>query len=189
MQNSSANNQGRDRGGRGGRRPMREQRAPSEFQERVLEINRVTRVVKGGKRMRFRALVVIGDKINRIAFGLGKANDVTTAVAKAVNEAKKNVITVYLNEGTLPYKVQHSHKSATVLIKPAKSGTGLIAGGAVRAVLELAGVKDAVAKVLGSANKISNVVATIQSLEQVQEPNVILEHRGKPPRKVKVAAE
>jgi small subunit ribosomal protein S5 len=183
----SRNNQRPDRGGRGGsgRRPAREQRAPSEFQERVIEVNRVTRVVKGGKRMRFRVLVVIGDKINRIAFGLGKANDVTSAVAKAVNEAKKNVITVYLQEGTLPYKVQSNLKSATVLIKPAKSGTGLIAGGAVRIVLELAGVKDAVAKVLGSANKISNVAATIQALAGVQSPNDILEHRGKPARKPK----
>jgi len=183
----SRNNQRPDRGGRsgGGRRPAREQRAPSEFQERVIEINRVTRVVKGGKRMRFRALVVIGDKINRIAFGLGKASDVTTAVAKAVNEAKKNLVTVYLQEGTLPYKVQSSLKSATVLVKPAKSGTGLIAGGAVRIVLELAGVKDAVAKVLGSSNKISNVAATIQALASVQSPNDILAHRGKPARKVK----
>jgi len=168
-----------DQSGRRDRRPAREQRVPSEFQERVLEINRVTRVVKGGKRMRFRALVVIGDKINRISFGLGKANDVTAAVAKAVNEAKKNVITVYLTKGTLPYKITHSHKSATVLIKPAKAGTGLIAGGSVRIVLELAGVKDAVAKVMGSSNKISNVVATIQALEQIQAPKDILASRGK----------
>jgi small subunit ribosomal protein S5 len=187
MLDSSNRNQGRgDRGGRsGGRRPARAEKAPSEFQERVIEVNRVTRVVKGGKRMRFRVLVVIGDKINRISFGLGKANDVTTAVAKAVNEAKKNVVTVYLEEGTLPYKIQHSHKSATVLVKPAKSGTGLIAGGAVRVVLELAGVKDAVAKVLGSANKISNVVATIEGLAQVQPPNQILNQRGKSDRKAK----
>lgn len=144
-----------------------------------MEINRVTRVVKGGKRMRFRALVVIGDKISRIAFGLGKANDVTAAVAKAVNEAKKDIITIYLTHGTLPYKMTSSHKSATVLIKPAKAGTGLIAGGSVRVVLELAGVKDAVAKVMGSANKISNVVATIKALKQVQSPKEILASRGK----------
>lgn len=189
MIDQSNRNQGRggdQRGGRGSRRP-RVERAPSEFQERVIEINRVTRVVKGGKRMRFRALVVIGDKINRISYGLGKANDVTSAVAKAVNEAKKSVQTIYLQEGTLPYKIQYSHKSATVLVKPAKSGTGLIAGGAVRVVLELAGVKDAVAKVLGSANKISNVAATIEGLAQVQSPNQILSERGKPERKAKAA--
>lgn len=180
MQNTSQSSRsGNSRGGDRGRRPAREQRAPSEFQERVLEINRVTRVVKGGKRMRFRALVVIGDKINRISFGLGKANDVTAAVAKAVNEAKKDVTTVYLINGSLPYKVTSSHKSAVVLIKPAKVGTGLIAGGSVRIVLELAGVKDAVAKVMGSSNKISNVVATIKALASVQSPKDILASRGK----------
>ncbi|MFA5009682.1 MAG: 30S ribosomal protein S5 [Patescibacteria group bacterium] len=176
-------NQNQDRGnrgsGRGGSRRPAHSTAPSEFQERVLEINRVTRVVKGGKRMRFRALVVIGDRISRIAFGLGKANDVTTAVAKAVNEAKKNVLTVSLVNGTLPYKVTSSHKSATVLIKPTRSGSGLIAGGSVRVVLDLAGVKDAVAKVMGSSNKISNVVATIKALESVQLPKDILAKRGK----------
>lgn len=178
MEDSSQKNSRNGGEGRG-RRPMREQRAPSEFQEKVLEINRVTRVVKGGKRMRFRALVVIGDGVSRIAYGLGKANDVTSAVAKAVNEAKKNVITVYLKNGTLPYKVTSSVKSATVLIKPGKSGTGLIAGGSVRIVLQLAGVKDAVAKVMGSANKISNVAATIQALESVRAPKDIMNNRGK----------
>jgi small subunit ribosomal protein S5 len=186
LDTSNRNNQHSQQGGRGGRggsgggrRPMREQRVPSEFQEKVLEVNRVTRVVKGGKRMRFRVLVVIGDKISRIAFGLGKANDVTSAVAKAVNEAKKNIVTVELHKGTLPYKVTSSHKSATVLIKPGKTGTGLIAGGSVRIVLELAGVKDVVAKVMGSANKISNVVATIQALESLRSPKSILANRGK----------
>jgi len=168
-------------GSRGDRRSRRPQHAtPSEFQERVLEINRVTRVVKGGKRMRFRALVVIGDGINRVAFGLGKANDVTTAVAKAVADAKKRVAPVFLTEaGTLPYQVRSSHKSAMVLIRPARAGTGLIAGGAVRVVLELAGVKNAVAKVLGSSNKISNVVAAIKALTSVEAPRQMLEDRGK----------
>lgn len=179
MENNSQSRFGNNPRGDRGRRPAREQRVPSEFQERVLEINRVTRVVKGGKRMRFRALVVIGDKINRVAFGLGKANDVTAAVAKAVNEAKKDISKIYLIEGSLPYKVTGSHKSAKVLIKPAKTGTGLIAGGSVRIVLELAGVKDAVAKVMGSSNKISNVVATIQALASVQPPKDILASRGK----------
>lgn len=180
MEKQQTHNQNRGRGGRTQRRSSgRRDSVPSEFQERVLEINRVTRVVKGGKRMRFRALVVLGDKISRVAYGLGKANDVTTAVAKAVNEAKKDIKNIHIVHGTLPYRVQASHKSATVLIKPAKAGTGLIAGGAVRIVLELAGVKDAVAKVLGSSNKISNVVVTIQALDGIQPSADILAHRGK----------
>ncbi len=191
MERPQSNNQGRGRGGDRGQRRSggRRETAPSEFQERVIEINRVTRVVKGGKRMRFRALVVLGDKINRVAFGLGKANDVTTAVAKAVNEAKKDVKTIHMVHGTLPYRVQTSHKSATVLIKPAKSGTGLIAGGAVRIVLELAGIKDAVAKVLGSSNKISNVVATIQALDEIRPSADILANRGKSAKQKSVKQE
>ncbi|OGB73867.1 30S ribosomal protein S5 [candidate division Kazan bacterium RIFCSPHIGHO2_01_FULL_44_14] len=141
-------------------------------------MNRVTRVVKGGKRMRFRALVVIGDKNGRVAYGLGKAADVTTAVAKAVTDAKKDMRTVYLNKGTLPYLVEGKHKSAHVLIKPAQSGTGLIAGGPVRVVLDLVGVKDAAAKMLGSSNKISNIVATIDALSQMISPKAIFEQRG-----------
>lgn len=179
MEKHQTHNRDRGRGGRSQRRSTRRESIPSEFQERVLEINRVTRVVKGGKRMRFRALVVLGDKINRVAYGLGKANDVTTAVAKAVNEAKKDIKNIHIVHGTLPYRVQASHKSATVLIKPAKAGTGLIAGGAVRVVLELAGVKDAVAKVLGSSNKISNVVVTIQALDGIRPSADILAYRGK----------
>ena len=164
-------------GQRGGRRP-RPISAPKEFDERVVEINRVTRVVKGGKRMRFRALVVIGDKQGRVAYGLGKAADVTTAVAKAVTDAKKDVKAVYLQKGTLPYQIMAVHKSAQVLIKPAQPGTGLIAGGPVRIVLDLAGVKDAVAKMLGSSNKISNIVATVDALGRIPSPQAIWESRG-----------
>src|SRR3989344_5891992 len=172
----SHNQSGSNSSARGGRR--RPAAAPKEFEERVVEINRVTRVVKGGKRMRFRALVVIGDKNGRVAYGLGKAADVTTAVAKAVTDAKKDMRTVYLNKGTLPYLVEGKHKSAHVLIKLAQSGTGLIAGGPVRVVLDLVGVKDAVAKMLGSSNKISNIVAAIDALSQMISPKAIFEERG-----------
>jgi small subunit ribosomal protein S5 len=171
------NNGGNDRSG-GFRRRSSEPRVPSEFEEKVLEVNRVTRVVKGGKRMRFRALVVIGDRKKRVAFGLGKAADVTTAVAKAVAAAKKDMLNVYLHKGTLPYRVIGIHKSAEVLIKPATPGTGLIAGGAVRTVLELAGVQDAVAKMLGSANKISNVMASMDALRQLTSRRELLANRG-----------
>lgn len=163
---------------RGPRRRSMEPRVPSEFEERVIEVSRVTRVVKGGKRMRFRALVVIGDRKNRVAYGLGKANDVTAAVAKAVASAKKDMLNVYLKKGTLPYRVIGVHKSAEVLVKPATPGTGLIAGGAVRVVLEMAGVKDAVAKMLGSSNKISNVVATLDAMRQLVSPRELLASRG-----------
>lgn len=144
----------------------------------MLEINRVTRVVKGGKRLRFRALVVIGDNKNRVAYGLGKASDVSTAVRKAVADAKKDVKTIYLREGTLPYHTEVAYKSARVLIKPASPGTGLIAGGPVRIVLQLAGVKDAAAKMLGSNNKISNVVATINALAGIISPEMVRKRRG-----------
>lgn len=153
-------------------------RVPSEFEEKVLEVSRVTRVVKGGKRMRFRALVVIGDRKNRVAFGLGKANDVATAVQKAVATAKKDIVKVTLRKGTLPYRVTGHHKSAHVLVKPANPGTGLIAGGAVRTVLELAGLQDVVAKMLGSSNKASNVVATIEALRAVTSPRDLMARRG-----------
>jgi small subunit ribosomal protein S5 len=131
-----------------------------ELMERVLEINRVTRVVKGGKRMRFRALVVIGD-------GKGKAADVSTAIAKASTSAKKCLITIPITHSTIPYPVKHVYKSAKIMLKPATPGTGIIAGGAVRIILQLAGIKDAVAKMMGSQDKISNTVATIEALNSL----------------------
>ena len=171
------------RGG-GRRRPMA---AAKEFDERVVEINRVTRVVKVCKRAPCRALVVIGDRNGRVAYGLGKAADVTTAVSKAVTDAKKDVKSVFLKDGTLPYQITAEHKSARVLIKPAKSGTGLIAGGPVRVVLELAGVKDAVAKMLGSSNKISNIVATTYAISRVVAPGTLRERREGVAAKVRPA--
>lgn len=162
--------------GRGARR--RPDAPVKEFQERVIEINRVTRVVKGGKRLRFRALVVIGDKVNRVAYGVGKASDVTAAVAKAVTNAKKDLRHVVLQDNTLPYQVNNAYKSARVLIKPARAGTGLIAGGPVRIVLQLAGVKDAVAKILGSSNKISNVIAAVNALGGIRSPEEVFKRRG-----------
>jgi len=150
-------------------RHPRPEREKSEFMERVLEINRVTRVVKGGKRMRFRALVVIGDEKGRISCGLGKAGDVSTAVGKAVASARKRVITVYRKSSTIPYPVESNYKSAHVLLKPAPAGTGIIAGGAMRVVLQLAGVKDVVGKALGSQNKTSNALATIKALSLLRD--------------------
>jgi len=147
-------------------RHQRGEREKSEFMERVLEINRV---VKGGKRMRFRALVVIGDQKGRISCGLGKAGDVSTAVGKAVASARKRLITIYRKSSSIPYPVESQYKSARVLLKPAPAGTGIIAGGAMRVVLQLAGVKDVVGKALGSQNKTSNALATIKALATLRD--------------------
>jgi len=150
----------------------------SEFVERVLEINRVTRVVKGGKRVRFRALVVIGDEKGRIGSGLGKSADVSGAIAKAVTAAKKQVITIFLPGSTIPYPVRTHYKSAMVLLKPAPAGTGIVAGSSMRVVLELAGIKDVVGKALGSKNKLSNTIATINALTMLIDPKELMQRRG-----------
>lgn len=136
-----------------------------EFETNVVEIKRVTRVVAGGKRMRFRALVVAGDKKGRVGVGLKKGSDVAEAVGKASAEARKNLISVPIYNDTIPHAVNSKYKSATVLLKPATRGTGVIAGGPVRAVIELAGIDNISSKMLGSANKVSNVRATYEGLK------------------------
>lgn len=140
-----------------------EKREPSEFEERVIEVSRVARTVKGGRRIRFRALVVIGNKKGKVGMGLGKANDVSEAVKKAVAKAKKNLVIVPIINGTIPYEVTSKHGSAVVMLKPATTGTSIVAGGSVRAVADLAGISDLLSKMLGSANKVNNVVATIKA--------------------------
>ncbi|MDD5605822.1 MAG: 30S ribosomal protein S5 [Patescibacteria group bacterium] len=160
-----------------GKRGPRTERPVSEFDERVIEVSRVTRVVKGGKRLRFRTLVVIGNAKGKVGYGLGKAGDVSQAVQKAVANAKKDLRTIALKNSTVPYQVIGIYKSAKVLVKPAGEGSGLIAGGPVRIVLQLAGLKDAVAKMLGSKNKISNVMATIKALDAISSPENIKQRR------------
>ncbi len=157
-------------GGRGG--PRRNDRGPrveeeKQFDERVVNIDRVARVVKGGRRFRFRALVVVGDKKGKVGIGIAKGADVTTAVAKAVDVAKKNLIPVNLYKGTLPHEAQAKVGGANILIKPASAGTGLIAGGVVRTVLEVAGVSNVLSKSIGSSNKINTAYATIEALQQL----------------------
>lgn len=139
-----------------------------EFETKVVEIKRVTRVVAGGKRMRFRALVVIGDRKGRIGMGLRKGTDVSDAIGKATSQAKKGLITVPIVEGTIPHIITLKYKSAKVLLKPARAGTGIIAGGPIRAVLSLAGIKNITSKMLGSSNKVSNVRATFEALQSFQ---------------------
>ena len=139
-----------------------------QFDERVVHIDRVARVVKGGRRFRFRALVVVGDRKNRVGIGIAKGADVTSAVTKAVEVAKKNLITIALYNGTLPHEAEAKVGGAHILVKPAAPGTGLIAGGVVRTVLEVAGVSNALSKSLGSSNKINTAYATLAALQSIQ---------------------
>jgi small subunit ribosomal protein S5 len=141
-----------------------------EFKEKVIQINRVARVVKGGRRFRFRAIVVVGDDKGKVGIGVGKGTEIPIAVEKAKNKALKNIISVSLCGTTIPHEVQASFGSAKILLKPASPGTGVIAGGAVRAVVELAGIKDVLSKILGSSNKINNVKACFLGLKSLKSP-------------------
>lgn len=138
-----------------------------QFEERVLHIDRVARVVKGGRRFRFRALVVVGDKKGRVGVATAKGADVTSAVTKAVEVAKKNFTTLTLYKGTLPHEAQAKVGGANILIKPASPGTGLIAGGVVRTLLEVGGVRNALSKSLGSSNKVNTAYATLKALQSM----------------------
>ncbi|MBI4592484.1 30S ribosomal protein S5 [Candidatus Uhrbacteria bacterium] len=164
-----------DRRGRGRGRGKREERAPREFEQKILDLARVTRVTAGGKRMSFRCALVIGDKKGKVGMGIAKGGDVQIAIEKAYKQAKKHVLKVPLVEGTIPHTVRLKFGSAIVLLKPAPKGTGLKAGGAVRMVLEFAGVPNAVSKILNSSNKINIAKATLEALEQLRyvEPEVV----------------
>lgn len=154
---------------RGGRR--RRPGAPTEtkeFEQKVIDIRRVARVVAGGKRMRFRATVVIGDGRGRVGVGVGKGLDVTLAVGKGATVARKNLITVPVVEETIPHTILVKFGAARVLLKPAPKGSGVIAGGSVRPIMELAGIRNVVAKMLGSSNKINNVYAVLEALRQLR---------------------
>jgi len=139
-----------------------------EFEQKVIDLARVTRVMAGGKRMRFRACMVIGDGKGKIGYAVAKGADVTIAINKAVAKAKKDMIKVRLHNDTIPHEILYKFKAGKVLLKPAPAGTGVIAGGAVREVLELSGVPNVVAKILGSSSKINNVKATFLALKKLQ---------------------
>ncbi len=166
---------GRGRGpmGRGGRRPPGKRPdvpAESDYEEKNLEIARVTRVTKGGKRMRFRALTVIGNRKGRVGFGLAKGGDVALATGKATAQARKALLTVPMVNETIPFPVTAKFGAAKILLKPAPKGTGVRAGGAVRVVLELAGIPNVVSKILGANNKVNNVKATFVALRKLKAP-------------------
>ena len=161
------------------RRPRRNRDAEKEFEERVVTINRVTKVVKGGRRFRFAALVVIGDKKGRVGFGTGKANEVPDAIKKAIEDAKKNVFTVPVVGTTIPHAITGRYGAGEVFLRPASEGTGVIAGGPARNVCELAGIKNIRTKSLGSNNKQNVVLATINALSQLKSPEEVAKLRGK----------
>ncbi|KQO63613.1 30S ribosomal protein S5 [Curtobacterium sp. Leaf261] len=171
---------GRDRqqGGRGGDRNSRG--GESQFLERVVTINRVSKVVKGGRRFSFTALVVVGDGNGLVGVGYGKAREVPTAISKGVEEAKKNFFRVPRVGNTIPHPVQGEAAAGVVLLRPAAAGTGVIAGGPVRAVLECAGIHDVLSKSLGSSNTINIVHATVTALQQLEEPRAVAARRGLP---------
>ena len=150
-----------------------------EFEERVVGINRVTKVVKGGRRLRFAALGVVGDRNGRVGFGTGKAQEVPEAIRKAIEAAKKNIVTVPMVGTTVPHEVLGVFGGGKILIKPAVEGSGVAAGGAVRAVLELAGVADVTSKSLGSNTAINVVRATVEGLQQLKRAEEVAELRGK----------
>ena len=150
-----------------------------EFEECVVTINRVTKVVKGGRRFRFAALVVIGDKKGRVGFGTGKSQEVPEAIKKAVESAKKNMITVATVKTTIPHEVTGIYGAGRVILRPASEGTGVIAGGPVRAVVELAGISDILSKSLGSATPITVVRATIEGLKSLETVEQVAARRGK----------
>ncbi len=184
---TTANTGQRRGGGTGGERRGREDRRgqannqekeKSQYLERVVAINRVAKVVQGGRRFSFTALVVVGDGDGTVGVGYGKAKEVPAAIAKGVEEAKKHFFRVPRIQGTIPHPVQGEKAAGIVLLRPASPGTGVIAGGSARAVLECAGISDVLAKSLGSPNAINVVHATVEALQMLEEPEQVAKRRG-----------
>lgn len=156
-----------------------EQEQEQELTEKLIKLNRVAKVVKGGRRFSFSALVVVGDKNGSVGYGFGKANDVAEAIRKGVDRAKKGMVTVPVKRSTLPHVVQGEFKSAKVLMKPAAPGTGIIAGGPVRAVMEVSGINDVLSKSLGSQNALNIVKAVFEGFSRLLDARQVAKARGK----------
>lgn len=161
-----------------GRKSRSRRREPKLYEERVVNIGRVTKVVKGGRRFKFSALVVVGDQKGKVGFGIGKASEVPDAIKKAIETAKKNIVEVPMNGTTIPHSITGKFGGGKVFLRPAVEGTGVIAGGGVRAVLELAGIKDVLSKSLGSDSPVNIVSATVEALKELRTVEQVAAMRG-----------
>lgn len=181
VQATEAKRERSERKSREGRREGRgrDREKNDDFVEKLVELNRTAKVVKGGRRFSFAALTVVGDRKGHVGYGFGKANDVTEAIRKSVDKAKRNLITLPLKNGTVPHDAVGKYKASNVLIKPARPGTGVIAGGAVRAVMDAAGATDIISKSLGSRSAVNVVRATFDAIEQMMDAKAVADARGK----------
>jgi small subunit ribosomal protein S5 len=170
---------GEGRRGRGRDRDRDRDSADKEFVEKLVKLNRTAKVVKGGRRFSFSALTVIGDRKGRVGYGFGKANDVSEAIRKSIDKAKRNMITLPVKNGTIPHEVTGLFKASRVLLKPACSGTGIIAGGPVRAIMEAGGVTDVLSKSIGSSSQYNVVKATFDCISKMMDARTVSRNRGK----------
>ena len=171
---------GRGRGDRDRDRNRDRDSAEKEFVEKLVKLNRTAKVVKGGRRFSFSALTVIGDRKGKVGYGFGKANDVSEAIRKSIEKAKRNMVTLPIKNGTIPHEIIGDYKASRVLLKPACSGTGIIAGGPVRAIMEAGGVTDVLSKSIGAASQYNVVKATFNCISRMLDARAVAKNRGKP---------
>jgi len=184
MMNQRQGGGGPGPGGRRGGRDRRRQRDEPEFDERIVDIARTAKVLKGGRSFRFRVVVVVGDNRGRVGVAIGKANEVPDAIRKGIERAKRSMIKVPILENTIPHEVIHRHSAAKVMLRPASPGTGVIAGSGARAVLEAAGIRDILTKNHGSNNVLNVTLATFEALQQLKDPHAEAKRRGLPLERV-----